>query len=302
MIDHHTRFRDWLVVAGADEPPRDLAFHAAACEECLRAAAVLDSLRSIDLGHASQPSSAAATLPAEEFGGRMPLWAVAVLGVAVILAAIAVIFGPDAGEPGVGAEPSAVEDVLGGEPSSDAGSGSTTNDPTGSTGATPVPGAAGTDGSPGTGQGSGGDTAGGGSTAGERSTTTAGSTVNAGETSGGSTTGGGSTAGPASPAPQTPIPPLSTAAPVPGPAPTPPPPAPTPPPPAPTPTPTPTPIIAVDTDGDGVPDLAIGFGPDNCQFVYNPGQENADGDLMGDACDPDDDNDGIPDLIDPTPR
>jgi hypothetical protein len=46
----------------------------------------------------------------------------------------------------------------------------------------------------------------------------------------------------------------------------------------------------------------LGLGPDNCQFVYNPRQENADGDALGDACDPDDDNDGIPDLLDPTPR
>ena len=63
----------------------------------------------------------------------------------------------------------------------------------------------------------------------------------------------------------------------------------------------PTPIIALDTDGDGVPDFAIAAGPDNCRLVYNPGQENKDGDALGDACDPDDDNDGIPDLIDPTP-
>ena len=65
---------------------------------------------------------------------------------------------------------------------------------------------------------------------------------------------------------------------------------------------TPTPIVAVDTDGDGVPDFALGVALDNCQFIPNPGQENADGDPLGDACDPDDDNDGIPDPLDPTPR
>lgn len=64
-----------------------------------------------------------------------------------------------------------------------------------------------------------------------------------------------------------------------------------------------------DEDGDGVPDAV-----DNCPSVYNPDQANSDGkprsagpwiessiasnpieDKLGDACDPDDDNDGLPD-------
>ena len=44
---------------------------------------------------------------------------------------------------------------------------------------------------------------------------------------------------------------------------------------------------AIDSDGDGVPD-----DEDNCPAVSNPDQTNTDGDSMGDACDPDDDNDG----------
>jgi len=46
----------------------------------------------------------------------------------------------------------------------------------------------------------------------------------------------------------------------------------------------------VDTDGDGVLD-----GDDNCPEVYNPNQENMDGDVFGDACDLDRDGDAIPD-------
>ena len=43
-----------------------------------------------------------------------------------------------------------------------------------------------------------------------------------------------------------------------------------------------------DADGDGARDSL-----DNCPSISNPGQENHDGDSMGDVCDPDDDNDGI---------
>ena len=70
---------------------------------------------------------------------------------------------------------------------------------------------------------------------------------------------------------------------------------------------TPTPFV--DSDGDGVPD-----GVDNCPTVFNPDQKNSDGgrrdngpkvpgswasnptqDKLGDACDLDNDNDGLPD-------
>jgi hypothetical protein len=48
-----------------------------------------------------------------------------------------------------------------------------------------------------------------------------------------------------------------------------------------------------DCDHDGVPDTH-----DNCRTVWNPDQVNTEGDLTGDACDPDDDNDGTADADD----
>ena len=46
-----------------------------------------------------------------------------------------------------------------------------------------------------------------------------------------------------------------------------------------------------DEDGDGVPDVE-----DNCPSIPNPDQKDTDSDGVGNACEPDDDNDGVPDL------
>ena len=93
-----------------------------------------------------------------------------------------------------------------------------------------------------------------------------------------------------------------------------PPPTPTPTPsaeptPTPTPNPTPTPCKGNDTDGDGLanpcdPDDdndGVPDGQDNCRLVANPNQRDTDGDGLGDSCDPDDDGDGVPDGHDNCP-
>lgn len=52
-----------------------------------------------------------------------------------------------------------------------------------------------------------------------------------------------------------------------------------------------------DFDGDGHVDNA-----DNCPYRYNPGQEDSDGDGVGDHCGADTDSDGIADIIDNCPE
>ncbi len=59
-------------------------------------------------------------------------------------------------------------------------------------------------------------------------------------------------------------------------------------------------IGAIEMQADADADLLEDF-RDNCPGAANPGQQNNDGDGLGDACDPDDDNDGVADANDGCP-
>jgi hypothetical protein len=56
------------------------------------------------------------------------------------------------------------------------------------------------------------------------------------------------------------------------------------------------PIVSLLFDADFDMDLASDF-TDNCPILFNPGQEDFDLDLLGDVCDPDDDADGLLDIV-----
>ncbi|HEX2844706.1 MAG TPA: hypothetical protein VHP64_05600, partial [Candidatus Limnocylindria bacterium] len=57
MTELHDRFRAWLADGAPGEPARDVALHASGCDACLRDAAALDALGSIDVGTAPMPAA-----------------------------------------------------------------------------------------------------------------------------------------------------------------------------------------------------------------------------------------------------
>lgn len=236
----HERFAAWLSDRSdgeGDDPPRDLALHAAGCDRCLLLATAIDTLGGIDIGAATPPP-----LRAEMFRGEpgriarlVPVLAtgVSLLFVAAMVAIGSSWLGDGRSTSGQSVRPTPAEGVLAGAPSA-AVSPDRTDDPSATSSVGPSPSSKPTD-------------------------PPAEGATPPDETDVPPFGGPQPTDWRAPPAPTaTPIgPPTVTPAPsrtqtpTATPAPTPPPPLPTP---TPTPTPTPAPTPTPDTDGDGVPD------------------------------------------------
>ena len=87
MSGLHERFGAWLADGAPGDPPRDAALHASGCETCLRRAAALDALSTIDFGLAPMPPVRVAGRPASS--SVLPASRAAVGVTAVVLLAVA---------------------------------------------------------------------------------------------------------------------------------------------------------------------------------------------------------------------
>ncbi len=88
MSEVHDRFDAWLDEGGEIELPRDVALHAWGCQRCLRHAASIDALMSVDVGAVPpqpiDPLPAAGTVRVHPYGvGRTGAWATAI-GILII--------------------------------------------------------------------------------------------------------------------------------------------------------------------------------------------------------------------------
>ncbi len=54
-LDPHIQLEEWLVDGAANDPPREMAFHASMCDECLSRLNAFDSLAAVDVGAAGSP-------------------------------------------------------------------------------------------------------------------------------------------------------------------------------------------------------------------------------------------------------
>ena len=54
-LDPHIQLEEWLVDGAVNDPPREMAFHASMCDECLSRLNAFDSLAAVDVGAAGSP-------------------------------------------------------------------------------------------------------------------------------------------------------------------------------------------------------------------------------------------------------
>jgi hypothetical protein len=118
----HERFAEWLTARSAgneEDPPRDLALHAAGCALCLRSAAAVDTLDAIDVGAVAPPPLRIDPKP--ERGTLLGVARFAVAGAALVVVAGSVAIGSSwltGIRPGEGtADRSPGEGILAGVPS-----------------------------------------------------------------------------------------------------------------------------------------------------------------------------------------
>ena len=92
--DLHELFAEWLSAResdAAEDPPRDLALHAAGCESCLRSASAADTLSVIDVGAAEPPPLRVVAI--DERGRLLRVARYAVAAAALVLVAGSVAIG-----------------------------------------------------------------------------------------------------------------------------------------------------------------------------------------------------------------
>jgi hypothetical protein len=116
MNEAHRRFQDWLTAGAEDDPPRDIAVHAAFCSGCRGAMDAIDLLASVNTGLAGAPAEPVGrehgrlALAGRLIGATAVLFSAAILGVGVSQ----LIGRSHAGGPVAQASPSADQNVLGG--------------------------------------------------------------------------------------------------------------------------------------------------------------------------------------------
>lgn len=122
--DLHDGFVDWLSTRSAgsvEEPPRDLALHAAGCDRCLAMATAMDLLLGVDVGAAPLPPLRGPVLAGEP-RGAIRIARYAAVGVGLLIVGGTVALGSSLlGAPGAGDETVQLESfgegVLAGAPS-----------------------------------------------------------------------------------------------------------------------------------------------------------------------------------------